>query len=290
MRELSMTVSPEEAGRTVRSLLKRRFGFADSLLSHLKFLPGAVLKNGAPARMKDRVEEGDVLAVRLEEGGAAVSSPPLPVLYEDEDLLLLDKPAGIAVHGPAGGPETVESVLAGWWGAERPFHPVNRLDRGTSGVMAVAKSRYIHDRLRRMLHTEDFCREYLALASGAVTPEAGRIEAPLLWDAASRRAVASAEGKPSLTLYETVGQGRDCTLLRLRLATGRTHQIRAHCAHLGHPLLGDSRYGGGTEDMRRPALHSCRLVLRHPVTGEWVRAEAPLPEDMARLCRERDVQ
>ncbi|MGM9661813.1 MAG: RluA family pseudouridine synthase [Oscillospiraceae bacterium] len=290
MRELSMTVPPESSGRTVGGLLRERFGFAASLLSHLKFVPGAVLKNGAPTRLKDRAVAGDVLTVRLEEGGAAVSPPPLPVLYEDEDLLLLHKPAGMAVHGPAGGPDTVESVLAAWWDADRPFHPVNRLDKGTSGVMAVAKSRYIHDRLRRMLHTEDFCREYLALASGIVTPETGRIEAPLFWDAAGRRAVVSAVGKPSLTWYETVGRGGDCTLLRLRLATGRTHQIRAHCAFLGHPLLGDGQYGGGTEDIRRPALHSFRLALRHPVTGEWVRAEAALPEDMARLCREKGVQ
>lgn len=288
MRELQLTVMPEENGCSVRTLLRRRFGFAPSLLSHLKFVPQSVLCNGAPARLVDRCGAGDGLTVRLAEGGAVSKDFPLPLLYEDEDLLILNKPAGIAVHGVAGGSETVESLWRAAHGEVRPFHPVNRLDRGTSGVMAAAKSGFAHDALRRALHTEDFQRTYLALVTGEMQPRQGIIALPLLRE--GERSIVSPAGKRAVTHYETLACGMGCSLLRLRLETGRTHQIRAHCAALGHPLLGDTRYGGAESALGHPALHAAELRLRQPVTGEWVQVAAPLPEELRAECLRRGLE
>ena len=287
MRKLDTVVTAAQDGRRVRDILKERFDFAESLLSHLKFLPGSVLKNGRNTRLADRAAEGDRLTVLIPGGGKAAVDFPLPVVYEDEDLLILNKPAGMTVHGAAGGRETVESLWKEYHG-DRPFHPVNRLDRGTGGLMVAAKSGFVHNALRKMLHTADFRREYLAVVSGIVQPECGVIDLPL--DRAEGKSFVSESGKAALTHYEAVAAGEQCTLLRLRLETGRTHQIRAHCAHLGHPLLGDTLYGGESCILTRPALHAAKIVMRQPVTGERIVAEAPLPEDMRLLFREKNIK
>lgn len=287
MRELHMTVAPEENGCSVRTLLRRRFGFAPSLLSHLKFVPGGVQKNGVPARLIDPAAAGDVLTVRLAGGGVVSPDFPLPILYEDEDLLILNKPANLAVHGIDGGAETVESLWRAAHGPERPFHPVNRLDRGTSGVMAATKTGFAHDALRRALHSDDFQRFYLALVMGAVESASGTIDLPLLRK--GEKTVVSPVGKRAVTHYKTLARGEGVTLLRLRLETGRTHQIRAHCAALGHPLLGDDRYGGDAAGLIRPALHSASVRLCQPVTGEWIEAAAPLPEELRAVCLDHGI-
>lgn len=288
MRELNTAVTARQSGKRVRDVLKQRFGFADSLLSHLKFSKGSVLKNGKEVRLLDRVREGDELRVILAGGGVVAADFPMAVLYEDEDLLILHKPAGMTVHGVEGGRETVESLWRAYHGAEYPFHPVNRLDRGTSGLMAVAKTGYIHDALRKMLHTDAFRREYLALVSGTVRPASGVIDLPLGRE--DGKSVVSEAGKAAVTHYETVAEGENCTLLRLRLETGRTHQIRAHCAYLGHPLLGDVLYGGTDCGLKRPALHSSKIALRQPVTGEWISVQADLPEDFDTLFWEKNIK
>lgn len=287
MRELHTTVTTAQDGRRVRDILRERFGFAESLLSHLKFVPGSVLKNGETVRLADRAAEGDRLTVLLAEGGAVAKDFPLDVLYEDEDLLVINKPAGMTVHGVPGGSETVEGLWEKFHGEERPFHPVNRLDRGTSGLMVVAKTGFSHDALRKMLHTADFQRVYFALVSGEVRPERGVIDLPL--DRAEGKSFVSAAGKRAVTHYEVSARGENCTLLRLCLETGRTHQIRAHCAHLGYPLLGDPLYGGESV-LSRPALHAAEIALRQPVTGELIRVKAPLSEELRQLFREKNIK
>lgn len=281
MRKLELIVKEVQAGRRVKNLLRQEFDFSESQLSRLKYRDGAVLKNGAPVRLIDPAAAGDKIEVRLENCGEG--ELPLPILYEDEDFLILNKPVPMAVHGVAGGAETVESLWRGGRGGA--FHAVNRLDRNTSGVMVAAKSAYIHDRLRKLLHTEAFCREYLALVSGCVTQAAGEIDLPLLREAG--KSVPSPEGKAAYTLYNMLERGEGCTLLRLRLLTGRTHQIRAHCAAIGHPLLGDALYGG--EGAERVMLHSWRVALRHPLSGERITVEAPLPQDMQEVMEARGI-
>lgn len=273
----------------MKSLLRREAGMAESLIARVKLRPEGVLLNGRPVHTDARPAAGDVLRVQVGDAGERNGAEPLPFplefVYEDEDLAVLNKPADMAVHGsPAGGRCTVANALAALWGPEQAFHPVNRLDRGTSGLMVVAKSGYIHDRLRRLLHTDEFRREYLAAAEGAVAPPRGCIDLPLAPDPAHpTRRVADPAGLPSRTEYETLGTADGLTLLRVRPLTGRTHQIRAHFAALGWPLTGDALYGARDLTLGRPALHSARLTLRQPVTGELLRLAAPIPADMKGL-------
>lgn len=207
---------------------------------------------------------------------------PLDILYEDADLLALNKPAGMAVHGGYDrGDPTVANALAAYLGPDAVFHPVNRLDRGTSGVMLVARSGYVHDRLRRVLHTDGFRRTYLAVACGVGLPVSGTIDLPIARadDGTTRRAILP-DGQPSVTDYTVLAERDGYTLLRVTPRTGRTHQIRVHFAALGHPLLGDALYGGDASLLARPALHSAAADLTQPVTGQLLHITAPVPDDL----------
>lgn len=285
MERLTLTVSPEQAGRTVKSLMRRELAMAEGLISSVKFRTDGILLNGVRVRIDTRVCAGDILSVRIGDRGENAAAPldlPLSILWEDDALAVIDKPAGIGVYGE--GTPNIAGILAKKWGTHAEFHPVNRLDVGTSGLMIAAKDGYTHDRLRRLLHTDSFVREYLAVAEGTVTPAAGLIDLPISRAPVegTRRAV-DPEGLPSRTYYETVSAAHGRTLLRLRLHTGRTHQIRVHMAAIGHPLTGDALYGAADPAISRPALHSHRIRLVHPITGELLELRTPLPEDMQKL-------
>ena len=214
-----------------------------------------------------------MLAARIDDAGAGNPFPPadcgVRVLWEDEYAAVVSKPAGVTVHGPGA---SVVSFAALRWGAERGFHPVNRLDRGTTGLMCLAGCGLAHDRLRRALHTERFVREYLAAAQG-VCPARGTADGAV-------------GGRPARTDYERLWTDGEYTLLRLRLFTGRTHQIREHMAALGHPLAGDTAYGGGGT-LARPALHSARCEFDHPFGRGRLSFSEPLPEDMRVFLAQR---
>ena len=285
MERVTITVRPEQAGRTVKSLMLGELSMSKKLLSSAKFRPGGILLNGAPARTSVRVRPGDKLSVSVadrRQNAAVPIAMALSILWEDDALLLLDKPAGVSVYG--GNRPNLAGIFAEKWGPLHEFHPVNRLDVGTSGLMVVAKDGYTHDRLRRLLHTEYFRREYLAVAQGALPPGSGFIDLPLSRAPVSglRRAVDPA-GLPCRTEYELLAQKDGRSVLRLRLYTGRTHQIRAHLAAIGHPLVGDRLYGADDLPLPRPALHSRRVFLRHPITGETIDVTAPVPEDILNI-------
>ena len=290
MRTLSLIVKTTENGLTVKTVLRRRLCLAESLLRHLKFVPGAVQRNGEAARLIDRVQTGDQLTVLLDEKSTGRFVPvraELSVLYEDEDLLLVDKAAGMPMHS---GENSLAGAVAAHLGMDAPFHPVQRLDKGTSGVLCIAKSRYLHDRLRRMLHSEGLRREYLAIVCGKPSPECGTVDAPIskTADAAHRHCV-TAEGLPSRTHYETLSSNGELSLLRLRLETGRTHQIRIHMAYIGCPLLGDALYGAADPRIARAALHSHTLSLIHPLTGVQLTADAPIPSDIKQIIEKSSL-
>ena len=291
---MDLIVSPAQAGRTVGVLLKRELGLSTTLLNQLKRRPGALLKNGAPVFTNAVLTAGDHLTVDLTDPPAAVPTAPVPmdldIPYEDEFLLVVNKPAPLAVHASSFAPEepTLANGLAAHLGPSFTLHPVNRLDRGTTGLMAVAKSQYVHNLLRRQLHTQDFYREYRGVALGTVAPPAGDICLPIgrAEDSPIKRCVRP-DGAEALTSYETLQQTGNFTLLRLIPHTGRTHQLRLHLAAIGHPLAGDWLYGIEDQDLiPRPALHAALLRLRHPVTGALLELEAPLPPDMATLLKE----
>ena len=293
MRVLTHTVIEAEAGQPVKQLLLHLWGISGSFLSRLKFRQ-AITVNGAPVTVRFVPRPGDVLAADISDlpGEHPHIRPvdfPLDILYEDEDLLLINKPAGIAVHPAALTEETatIAGAAAHYLHSES-FHAVNRLDRGTTGVMAVAKTGFIHARCMAMLHTDDFRREYRAVCEGIPSPAEGDIDLPIgRAESSLLKRQADPLGQPAHTHYEVLAASQGRALLRLTPTTGRTHQLRVHMATIGHPLTGDWLYG--TEDralIARPALHSYHLRMTHPLTGTTIDVTAPLPEDMQRLLKE----
>lgn len=292
MRILTYTVTPDEDGRMVKGILRGSLQLSYTLLKSLKWRENAILLNGQSVHVNTIVHAGDTVSVALSERTpredlyCANAAKP-NIVYEDDDLLVLNKPAGVAMHpksGDASAP-SLAAMLTNYLGEGSVPHFVSRLDKGTSGLLIAAKSGYVHDRLRRALHSSDLRREYRAVAVGRVEPPYGVIDAPIGRAEGSiiRRCV-RADGLPSLTEYETLQVNDRFTLLRLRPQTGRTHQLRVHMAYLGHPLAGDWLYG--TEDktlIARPALHSYELWFTQPVTGQELHFTAPIPQDMQRL-------
>ncbi len=293
-RRLELTVTPELAGVKVDTLLKKHMGLSGTVVRRVKWLEDGILVDGARVHTDFRPSAGQVLSVRLSDpqrnsGVVVPAQGPLDIVYEDDDLIVLNKAPGVSVHpGPGHFDDTLGNFLVDYYektGQEADFHPVHRLDRGTSGLLVAAKHPHAQEVLKRQLHTPDFRRVYLAVCEGAPEPPAGTIDAPLGPRPGSlMEQMVRPDGKPASTRYEVLEACGGRALLRLELETGRTHQIRVHMAHIGHPLTGDFLYG--TEDkalIARPALHSGSLSFCHPLTGERLEFDLPLPPDMARL-------
>lgn len=292
MQTITVTITPEEEGKKVRSVMKGRLGFSSHAIGGLTRRETGILVNGQRAFSTAILHAGDKLTVEIGD----VKPPdekiipgdwPLPIVYEDEYLLVVNKPAGMVALASSFLPETptVAGALAWKKGESAVFHVVNRLDKGTTGLMAVAKCGYVHNLLRKLLHSDGFYREYRGVCIGCPEPKSGVIDLPIgrLEGSAIARCIRP-DGAPSVSRYEVLQESGPYSLLALRPETGRTHQLRLHLSAIGHPLAGDWLYG--TEDVDlipRHALHSYRLRLRHPVTGEVLELTAPIPEDMQRL-------
>ena len=292
---ITRTIPAEEDGSTVRHILKAKLHFSSHAISRLTRVENGILVNGQHARTTCILHTGDVLQVetgdhRPPKVEVIPGDWPLPIVWEDGHLLVVDKPAGMTAHASNFLPDTptVAGALAWTRGTDFVFHSVNRLDKGTTGLMVVAKSGYVHDLLRRSLHTSRFIREYRAVCIGCPEPEKGTINAPIGRDETSTIArMVRPDGQSAVSHYEVLSSSNGLSLVKLLPETGRTHQLRVHMASIGHPLAGDWLYG--TEDpalIPRPALHSYALTLTHPVTGEILHLTAPVPEDMARLVSE----
>ena len=292
-----LTVGQNDAGQRLDKFLQKTYRRFPISMMYKYIRQKDIKRNGKRCTPADRLCEGDVLTLYVKDDFLTQAPPvydflsasrQLDILYEDEDLLVLNKPAGIAIHSAALTEETV--TVAGsvvHYLGQDSFHCVNRLDRGTTGAMVVAKTGYMHARCMALLHSGDFYREYRGVCLGQPQPPAGEITLPIGRDPSSvlRRRI-DPEGLPSRTVYETLSTGGALSLLRLLPATGRTHQLRVHLAAIGHPLAGDWLYG--TEDralIARPALHSYILHLRQPLSGVDITVTAPIPEDMTRLIQ-----
>ena len=293
-RRLELPIGPELAGVKVDTLLKKHLGLSGTVVRRIKWLSDGILVDGRRVNTRFVPQTGQVLSVRLSDperrSGIVPAPGPLDIVYEDEDIIVLNKAPGVPVHpGPGHFSDTIGNFLLDYYdsrGIEADFHPVHRLDRGTSGLLAVAKHPHAQEVLKNQLHTACVRRVYLAVCEGAPAPAAGVVDAPLGPRPGSLvEQMVCPDGKEARTRYEVLEVYGGRALLRLELDTGRTHQIRVHMAHLGHPLTGDFLYGTEAPELiSRPALHSAELTLRHPVTGELLSFRAPMPEDMERLC------
>lgn len=290
---ITKIITAEEDSATVRHMLKAKLHFSSHAISRLTRAENGILVNGRHARTVDILRTGDVLTVETGDHRPPKVLPtpgdwPLPVVWEDGHLLVVNKPAGMTAHASNFLPDTptVAGALAWERGTGFVFHSVNRLDKGTTGLMVVAKSGYVHDLLRRSLHTPKFIREYRAVCVGCPQPKAGTIDAPIGRDETSTIArCVRPDGQSAVSHYEVLSSQNGLSLVKLLPETGRTHQLRVHMASIGCPLAGDWLYGQEDPELiPRPALHSYGLTLTHPVTGEVLRLTAPVPEDMTRLA------
>ena len=291
MAELRYLVSEDDDGQTAETLFRKKMALSRHMLSRLKFTGGLTL-DGEPVHTDRRCRSGQVLAAAFPDSAPAWEGlkgyrGTLQVVYEDEHLMVVDKTAPLAtLASPRGDGNSLEAAVYHYLGeSERfTFRPVNRLDKGTGGLMAIAMHPQAQDALQKQLH-KDMMREYLAVTEGIPVPPAGTVDLPIGKESPSSvRRVITPDGKNAVTRYRTVRICGRRALVRLSLLTGRTHQIRVHLKAIHCPVAGDYLYGTPLPELPgRFALHSCDLTLRHPVTGERLHFESPLPPELERL-------
>ncbi|MGN0181908.1 MAG: RluA family pseudouridine synthase [Candidatus Ornithomonoglobus sp.] len=294
-RTLAYRITEAYEGADVNNVLRHELHISGALIKELKKYPDGILLNGAHVRTIDSVHTGDELTVNIHDTDSENIEPhniPLDVMYEDEDILIINKQPGVPTHPSMGHyADTIANGVMYHYnknGEHHMFRAVNRLDSGTSGVMCIAKNSYAHARLGEQLQTHELRRRYLAIVEGE-TEDEGTIDAPIARADFIKRAV-DPSGQRAVTHYRAIKRFGDYTLIELQLETGRTHQIRVHMSYIGHPLLGDWLYG--TEDKAlfpRQALHSSYLRLLHPVTGVEMEFIPPLAEDMEDFARTKSL-
>lgn len=328
-RTLTYTAVETDRGRSVGFVLRQRLNIGARALRHAKFADGGcIFLDGAHVHTDLIVKPGQVVSIIVGEGDDELSKSTLiahegtlDIVYEDDDVVVVNKPAGLSMYpGPGHAQDTLGTRMLAHFekeGLRARLHAVHRLDKGTSGLVVIATNPHAQQILQRQLHTNDFERTYLALVHGRPEPRAQSIMLPIGRDPACReRFCVREDGKYAVTDLEVLdsadrrqdrsasarsraagpGPVPECSkrcgsasedaisLLRLKLRTGRTHQIRVHLSYLGYPLVGDTAYGAPADPIGRPALHSSTLAISQPVTGEHLRFTAPLPEDMRIVC------
>lgn len=316
------TVTPDDVNMTVKLVLKKRLNFSRRLLTKLKQGGGRVTRNGIEVRLFADVIEGDVIDVEMPEERCNFIPQDIPIdaVYEDDDMLVINKQPWVVVHPTMGHP--VGTIANGLMkrmddtGIHYKIRFVNRLDRDTSGLMIVAKNSHCQDVMTKLMKSDKVIKRYIAVVHGIIKEESGTIDLPIgRREPDDIKRCVMEDGYQSITHYKVLerfhggrGGARDVyaaaagddvsscgvfspengfTLVELRLETGRTHQIRVHMSHTGHPLAGDTLYGREEpEIIARQALHAAYLTFPHPVTGSSVEIEAALPDDIQSLISE----
>lgn len=258
---------------------------------------GLITVNGHPAKSSLKLNAGDNIHITIPPeppGRLAPEDIPLNIVYEDADLLVVDKPAGLAVHPSPGHPghtlvNAVLSYLPGLAENGDSLRPgiVHRLDKDTSGLLLVARNRVAQANLSEQFKSRSVAKSYLVLVKGRLTPESGIIEAAIGRDPRNRQRMAVvSRGRQARTEYHVIKYVGDCSLLEIKPETGRTHQIRVHLAAIGFPVMGDTTYGVKSAHLSRQFLHASKLGFRLPSTGKYVEFESPLPPDLAQTLKE----
>lgn len=295
-RRFSYVADSCEAGMTVEQFLKKR-GYSHQVLVHLKKTEGGILVDGVWAYTRDRLREGSRLDIRLAEDETSEQIEPvrLPfdVVYEDADLMVVNKPADMPVHPSMNNHDNTLANAIVWYCREKgecfPYRCINRLDRNTTGLLIIAKHMLSAAVLYGQMRERKIHRTYLALVKGRIE-EPGVIDLPIgrKEGSAIERVVDTEHGERAVTHYKPLKKGEGWTLVQCILETGRTHQIRVHMSRIGHPLPGDFLYCPDDHTMDRQPLHSWKLSFAHPITGEMMEFEQPMPEDMIRYMSRKN--
>lgn len=289
----SITYETEEKyiGRSIKYVLKNKLLMSSALITYLKKSEYGITVNGEPKFVNYILKSGDILKVIIEENGSENIEPvfsELEILYEDEDFLAVSKPSGMPTHTSAGHHKDTLSNAVLYYlnrnGEEHTFHAVTRLDKDTTGVVLVAKNRYSHDLMSGQLRKRQLEKTYAAIVCGRLFGE-GIIDENIkrLNDSVIKRTVAD-DGRRAITYYKSIKVFDNYTLAELKPQTGRTHQIRVHMAHIGHPLVGDGLYGAEDARAKRHLLHCEKLSFIHPIKKEKIEISAGLPEDFKDFC------
>ena len=288
MPDLTYIVPPEYDGEMLQTFLRRECGLSYRMVAKLKRVEGGMTLDGRPWRSIDRVNAGQTVRLKMPDDAVRIEGAdmPLAVVYEDDHLLVVDKPPYLAVHPSAGKPEpTLANGVVGYFerkGTPLSFRPVNRLDRNTSGLLVAAKSSHVAFALAQKPE-----KVYFAIVLGHLEG-GGTIRQPIrVKEGCTITREVGEGGKDSITHWQALASDGEITLVRVVIETGRTHQIRVHMAWLGHPLAGDTMYGTDEVILPRHGLHCARTAFDHPITGRRVTLTSPIPADMHGLleCR-----
>ena len=277
MRELTFIINEEDSGIKIRDYL-RNFGVSSSLLTKLKNTENGITKNGVFAKTIETLSEGDILKIRIENSGHMPSPTKrdIEIRYEDEDILVLNKPAFVPVHESLNHRgDTLSNFVSYYLKEDTAFRAVFRLDRDTSGLILIAKHELSAAKLAGKIK-----KDYYAVVQGKIS-QGGAINLPIArcGESIIKRKV-DENGETAITHFQPISIKNGNTLLKIRLETGRTHQIRVHLSHIGHPLLGDELYGGKCDLINRQALHCKTIYFTHPVSGKEIIIESDFPEDI----------
>lgn len=279
----SFTVAPEEYEERLDRVAAKRLDLSRSVVQQLA-KEGRLLVDGEKRNPSYKVRVGERIEARIPDTRLLPEEIPIPIVFEDEHFLVVDKPAGLVVHPGAGNPSgtLVNGLLdRGINGGDDPVRPgvVHRLDRDTSGLMMLAKGEPAYSGLIERLSSREVSRIYRTVVVGSGLPPSGTVDSPIGRDPENPVLMAAGVGKPALTHFEKLNESQEHTMLRVRLETGRTHQIRVHLSAIGYPVYADPLYGEAVEG-RRLWLHAERLAFEHPTTQEAIEFESPIPEDL----------
>lgn len=288
-RTLTYEISTEYDGFLIDKYLKSQ-GYSSANITAIKKMPNNVVVNGQWVHMNRKLSAGEVLTVNISEDNSSEKIPPvkmaLDIVYEDEDIIVINKPAGLPIHPSLNHYEdSLANGLAYYYESQgKPFifRCANRLDKNTSGLTVIAKHLVSANILSTMVKNRQFHREYYAIVRGTLAEKTGTIDAPIgrVDDSIITRQVDFENGERAVTHYEVIKENNGHSLVSIHLETGRTHQIRVHFKYIGHPLIGDHLYNPDFKYMNRQALHSHKIEFTHPITGSPISFVADLPTDM----------